>query len=47
MTNNIDSALKDKKDDLEQTKKMVEIFLKDNGYLKTDIIQPDFFKEEK
>ena len=47
LTNNIDSALKDKKDDLEQTKKMVEIFLKDNGYLKTDIIQPDFFKEEK
>ena len=38
-------TLKNKKD-IKQTNSMVEIFLKDNGYLKTDIIQPDFFKEK-
>ena len=42
----IKNSLKDKKD-IETTRDMVEIFLKDNGYLKTDIIQPDFFKEYK
>ncbi len=42
----IENSLKEKKE-IEMTKDMVEIFLKDNGYLKTDIIQPDFFKENK
>ncbi len=42
----IKNSLKDKKN-IETTRDMVEIFLKDNGYLKTDIIQPDFFKEYK
>lgn len=26
---------------------MIEVFLKDNGYLKTDIIQPDFFSQDR
>ena len=42
----IDLLLKDK-DENSYIKEMVKLFLKDNGYLKTDIIQPDFFKEEK
>ena len=42
----IENSLKEKKE-IVKTKDMVEIFLKDNGYLKTDIIQPDFFKEFK
>ena len=42
----IKNSLKDKQD-IKKTRDMVEIFLKDNGYLKTDIIQPDFFKEDE
>lgn len=42
----IKNSLKDKKD-IKTTIDMVDIFLKDNGYLKTDIIQPDFFKEDE
>ncbi len=42
LSEKINSALENS-DEKDKIHKMIEVFLKDNGYLKTDIIQSDFF----